>query len=336
LGPTQLAEVLREIPRTAHPDLLVGYETKDDAGVFRVSDDLALVQTMDFFTPIVDDPYAYGSIAAANAFSDIYAMGGKPLTVMNIACFDPSQAPPEVWGAVFRGIADKCSEAGAVIVGGHTVEDSQPKFGLSVTGVVNPNHMLRNVGAKPGDYVYLSKPIGTGIVTTAHKFDDPIVYESLDSSEFIPAPPGIEEKGKVCALDVAIAWMALLNKKASKVAIQAEALCATDITGFGLAGHLFHVAEASKVRIELDSESIPLLPRLKALVENKNITAGSRKNRQYLGDALKFSNDVPLWLHEAIIDPQTSGGLAIFSKKEIPQYRKIGRVVEGTPAIVVL
>lgn len=323
------------MPRSAHPDLLVGFETKDDAGVFRVSDDLALVQTMDFFTPIVDDPYAYGAIAAANAFSDVYAMGGKPITAMNLACFDPSQAPPEVWASVFRGIADKCDEADVVIVGGHTVEDTQPKFGLSVTGVVNPKHMLRNVGAKPGDYIYLSKPIGTGIVTTAHKFDDPIVYESLDASELIPTPPGIDEKGKVSALDVAIAWMEQLNKKASEFAIHEGALCATDITGFGLAGHLFHVAQASNVRIELDSKSIPLLPRLKALIENKNITAGSRKNREYLGEALVISPEVPLWLQEVIIDPQTSGGLAIFSKKDLTEYPKIGRVVEGIPAIVV-
>ena len=157
------------MPKSTHPDLLVGLETNDDAGVFRLSEDKALVQTVDFFTPIVDDPYWYGAIAAANSLSDVYAMGGYPLTVMNIACFDPSMAPPEVWAAVIRGAYDKTVEAGAVVVGGHSVEDKEPKFGLSVTGIVDPDKMFANTLAEPGDVIVLSKPIGTGIVTTAHK-----------------------------------------------------------------------------------------------------------------------------------------------------------------------
>lgn len=293
------------------PDLLVGFETKDDAGVFRLSETRALVQTMDFFTPIVDDPYAYGQIAAANALSDVYAMGGRPLTVMNIACFDPTMAPPEVWAAILRGMHYKVVEAGAVTVGGHTVEDKEPKFGLSVTGVVDPSRMFENTQAQVGDLIYLSKPLGTGIITTAAKND-------VCSTE---------------ALEAAIQSMSALNRSAAEVGLTHRVRCATDITGFGLAGHLANVARGSGVRIEISAPSLPLLPDVEVLVSKGQVTGGAAKNGAFLGEMLSFSDGVLDWLRAVVLDPQTSGGLALFSQSELESFALIGKVVDGPPAI---
>ncbi len=291
----------------------------------------ALVQTMDFFTPIVDDPYSYGQIAAANALSDVYAMGGRPITAMNICCFDPSMAPAEVWARILQGMSDKVIESGAVIVGGHSVEDPMPKFGCSVTGLVDPAQMLHNAGAEPGDKIYLSKPLGTGVITSAAKWDDEFAFDSLvEDAVAMPSGAKVIEDSPI---GVAIAWMAHLNRDASEKALFAGAKCATDITGFGLAGHLFNVARSSGVAIEIDSAALPLLPRVQALIERKNLTAGSKKTRAHLGDNLTFSNSVQAWLQEVIVDPQTSGGLAIFSKVPIEGFACIGRVVAGEAAI---
>lgn len=273
---------------------------------------MALVQTMDFFTPIVDDPYAYGAIAAANAFSDVYAMGGNPITAMNIACFDPTLAPPEVWAAIFQGMADKCLEAGTAVVGGHTVEDPQPKFGLSVTGIVDPEKMMTNSGAEPGDKIYLSKPLGTGIITTAAKFD--------------ACPPSV--------LEEAITSMSLLNKSASETAVSAGCKCATDITGFGLAGHCYNVARASGVAIEIDSEALPFIHGIEALAAAGHTTAGARNTREFIGEKLVFDSRSE-FLEQLVCDPQTSGGLAIFSATKIEGFPVIGEVVEGAPTITV-
>jgi len=303
--------VLRYLPETTHPDLLVGIEHRDDAGVFRLPDGRALVQTIDFFTPVVDDPYAYGQIAAANALSDVYAMGGQPLTVMNVACFDPAAAPPEVWAAVLRGMYDKTVESGAVVLGGHSVEDTEPKFGMSVTGVVDPDRVFANTGAQPGDQIFLTKPLGTGIVTTAAKFD--------------AASP--EE------LAAAIAAMSELNTRGRDLGQAADVRCATDITGFGLAGHLFNVARASGVTIEIDSESLPLLPGVICMIAEDHVTGGARKNAAYIGDALDVSA-VSSAIRQLVLDPQTSGGLALFSAKPM-DAPCIGRVVEGPARIIV-
>jgi selenide,water dikinase len=308
-----LSEVLRQLPIAVHPNLLVGFENRDDAGVFRLSDDQALVQTIDFFTPIVDDPYSYGAIAAANALSDIYAMGGRPITVLNIACFNPEAAPPEVWAAVLKGAYDKTVEAGAVVLGGHSVEDNEPKFGMSVTGLVNPKHMFANTAAQPGDEIYLTKPLGTGIIATAAKFDQ--------------CP---EE-----ALAAAIDSMTTLNRAASEAGLEAGVKCATDITGFGLVGHLYNVARASQVSIEIDSSLLPLLPDIHQLVEKDMTTAGGAKNLAFLDDDLIISNQVPDFLRHLIVDPQTSGGLALFSSHPLTMGTKIGRVVSGPPKIIV-
>jgi selenide,water dikinase len=296
--------VLRHLPPQTHPSLLVGLETRDDAGVFALSETQALVQTVDFFTPIVDDPYSYGAIAAANALSDIYAMGGRPLTVLNIACFDPTAAPPEVWAEVLRGAFEKTTEAGAVVLGGHSVEDDEPKFGMAVTGLVNPQHMFANTEAKPGDRIYLSKPLGTGIVTTAAKND------ACSEEE----------------LQAAIVQMALLNREASELGLAHGVRCATDITGFGLAGHLFNIARSSGVHIQLESAALPMLPGVERMVAEKQVTGGSRKNRAFLAEALEFGTDVPEWLQAVIVDPQTSGGLALFSQTPIPGLPEIGVV----------
>ena len=222
-----MTEVLRQIPHNDNPNLLVGLETRDDAGVFRVSENLALVQTVDFFTPVVDDPYAFGQIAAANSLSDVYAMGGRPLTVLNIACFDPTAAPAEVWAAVLKGAADKTIEAGATILGGHSVDDKEPKFGMAVTGTVDPTRMFANTEAAEGDVIYLTKPLGTGIVTTAAKFDD--------------CPPA--------TLQEATQSMTALNDKAALLGHEYGVRCATDITGFGLVGQWYNLARGWKVTI---------------------------------------------------------------------------------------
>lgn len=310
-----MSEVLRLLPKTAHPNLLVGFETSDDAGVFLLPDGQALVQTIDFFTPVVDDPYSYGAIAAANSLSDVYAMGGRPITAMNVCCFDPEAAPPEVWASVLRGMYDKTAESGAALVGGHSVEDKEPKFGMSVTGLVDPNQMFANTFAKPGDRIFLSKPLGTGIVTTAHKFD------RCEPEE----------------LDAAIASMSALNRNAAEKGVAAGVRCATDITGFGLAGHLHNVARGSNVRIEVDTEALPLLSGVERMVEANLLTGGASKNRMHLGPSLEISAGLPRVLLEASLDPQTSGGLALFSPNPIEGLVEIGRVLEsGKPAIVLV
>lgn len=300
--------MLRHLPRSADPNLLVGIETRDDAGVYRLPGGRALVQTVDFFTPIVDDPYAFGQIAAANALSDVYAMGGQPITALNIACFDPSAESGEVWAQILLGAHDKTVEAGAVVVGGHSVEDDEPKFGMAVTGLVDPDLMFTNAAARPGDSIYLSKPLGTGIVTTAAKAD--------------AATP--EE------LQAAIAVMANLNRDAAEAGARAKVRCATDITGFGLAGHLYNVARASGVRIEIEAEALPVLAGVERLIGLGYTTGGAEKNRAFVGNA--FSSSRNDWRLGLAFDPQTSGGLALFSTEPLP-YPRIGRVTEGEASI---
>ncbi len=290
----------------------MGFDTRDDAGVFRLTDDLALVQTVDFFTPIVDDPYAYGQIVAANSLSDVYAMGGRPLTVLNIACFNPLGAPADTWAKVLLGMHDKTAEAGALILGGHSIEDKEPKFGMAVTGVVDPARMFANTGAEPGDAIYLTKPLGTGILTLAAH------HEKCTPEE----------------LQAGIESMTTLNKDAAERAIEAEVRCATDVPGFGLTGHLYNVARASEVAIRIDSDALPLLPGLKRMLGEDISMGGAVKNRRYLGEDLRFEDSVPEWIRQVVLDPQTSGGLALFSKQKLP-YPRIGEVSKGEPTLTV-
>ncbi len=314
LGPGQLSQILGHLPKSMNPNLLVGFETRDDAGIYKITEDLALVQTLDFFPPIVDDPYWFGAIAAANALSDVFAMGGMPITVMNICCFSLDIAPSEVWAQILKGAYDKTIEAGAVVVGGHTIDDSNPKFGMSVTGTVHPNEVFSNDRAEEGDDIYLSKPLGTGILTTAAKRDQ--------------CDPSWMEAG--------IKWMATLNLEAMLNAKKASVKCATDITGFGLAGHLFNVARASGIVIELDSAAFPVYPGLDQMVKNDCVTGGSRRNRDYLAENLHINSELPQWMHELVVDPQTSGGLAVFSKTAVEGSTRIGRVLGKSSGKIVV
>lgn len=300
------------MPRQIHPDLLVGFDTRDDGGVFRVREDLALIQTLDFFTPVVDDPYWYGMIAAANALSDVYAMGGTPITVMNIACFDPTAALPEIWADVLKGMADKSREAGAAIVGGHSVEDKEPKFGMSVTGVVHPDRVFSNALGQAGQDVYLSKPIGVGIATTAAK-NDACPAETLNEATLN---------------------MAALNAAAMEAAQAVGVRCATDVTGFGLAGHLFNIARASKIGIEISVSAVPLITGVLELRDAGYTTGGARKNRDFLGDALQLFDGVDAHWIDLVCDPQTSGGLAVLSSEPVAGSVWIGRTVEGDASIL--
>jgi selenide,water dikinase len=272
-----------------HPDLLVGTATADDAGVFRLGPELALVQTVDFFTPIVDDAFLFGSIAAANALSDVYAMGGEPRTALNIACFPQTGVPMEVLGDILRGGLAKATEAGVVVLGGHTVADDEIKFGMAVTGVVRPDRIWRNVGARPGDALVLTKPLGTGIVATAIK------HAAGTEADYGPA----------------IESMTALNAAAAEVLRGHSVHACTDVTGFGLLGHGYEMAHASGVRLIFEAARLPLLPGARALVAAGQLTGGCRRNREWLADKLRIASEVPADLMEIAYDPQTSGGLLV-------------------------
>jgi selenide,water dikinase len=289
--------------------LLVGRETFDDAGVFRVSDDLALVQTVDFFAPIVDDPFDFGQIAAANALSDVYAMGGQPLTALNIVAFPTNDLPLEVLTRILAGGQDKVHEAGAVIVGGHTVVDTELKYGLAVTGRAHPDFLLTNAGARPGDQLVLTKPIGNGILATAGKRGQ------------------LSPESERAMLEA----MKALNGAASRAALAVGSRCATDITGFGLLGHMSHIARASNVTLRLDLDAVPIFPGVREAVRAGFVTDGAKRNAEYLRDLVhwkKGTEEDRAILH----DPQTSGGLLVcISRSRTPDYlsRVAGSVVVG-------
>jgi selenide,water dikinase len=309
MGPGDLSRALAALPLKSDPRLLVGRETFDDAGVFRVSDDLALVQTVDFFAPIVDDPYDFGQIAAANALSDVYAMGGQPLTALNIVAFPTKDLPLEVLTRILAGGQDKVHEAGALIVGGHTVIDTELKYGLAVTGRAHPDFLLTNAGAKPGDQLILTKPIGNGILATAAK------------RGHLPA----EEQSPM--LDA----MKTLNGVASRAALALGVRCATDITGFGLLGHMSHIARASKVTLRIELDSIPVFARVREAVRAGCVTDGSKRNAEYLRDLVlwKAGSDED---RAILYDPQTSGGLLVcISRARAADYlsRVAGSVMIG-------
>ena len=271
------------------PDVLVGISTGDDAGVFRLRDDLAIVNTIDFFTPVVDDPYTYGQIAAANSLSDVYAMGGAPQTALNIVCWPQSGLPGEMLAEILRGGCEKAREAGAFVVGGHSVADEEVKYGMAVTGVIDPRRIIRNVGARPGDALLLSKPLGTGILMTAFKRDRLAV-------EFYTA---------------AVRWMADLNATAARMMLKYDVHAATDITGFGLAGHGAKMADGSGVTLLIEESDLPLLPGALELSREGMIPGGGRRNREFYGPGVKVSEEVADEMAEIVFDPQTSGGLLI-------------------------
>ncbi|MDQ0116135.1 selenide, water dikinase SelD [Paenibacillus harenae] len=290
IGPADLKQVIAGLPAAQHnPDLLVGIETSDDAGVFRISDELALVQTVDFFTPIVDDPYSFGQIAAANAISDIYAMGGKPLTVLNIVAFPISTLDKSILTDILRGAADKVKEAGATLVGGHSIDDKEPKFGLAVTGLIHPSHIKTNAGAKPGDKLILTKPIGVGIMTTSIK------KEQLSAEE-------IERVTRV---------MATLNKSSAEIMNKYDTHACTDVTGFGLIGHALEMAKGSEVGITIVNEDVPKLPRVRELAENGFVPGGTKNNFVHIENDVQFPESMDQIDRWILCDAVTSGGLLI-------------------------
>lgn len=272
-----------------HPDLLVGLEAADDAGVFRITPEIALIQTVDFFTPIVNDPYQYGQIAAANALSDVYAMGGRPLTAMNIACFPLQTTPAEVLKEILRGGLDKVHEAGALLVGGHSVEDPELKYGLAVTGIVHPDRILTKGGAKKGDLLVLTKPLGTGIIATALK-------GRLASAE---------------AEAAAIRMMSELNRAAAEALEGLEVHAVTDITGFGLLGHGLEMAQASKVELTIFASRVPVLSWAREYASMGLVPAGSHANRRFCEKHLSVDPRVSQVEVDLLSDAQTSGGLFI-------------------------
>ena len=267
----------------------MGTETADDAGVYRLRPDLAIVNTVDFFTPIVDDPYMFGQIAAANSLSDVYAMGGEPATALNIVCFPRGKMDIGVLGEVLRGGADKVEESGAVIAGGHSIIDEEIKYGLSVTGVVHPDRILRNVGAREGDVLVLTKPLGTGIATTALKRGN--------ASE--------------ASIEQAVASMAALNKYAAAVMQGYDVHACSDVTGYGLLGHGLEMTGDGSVSIVFEAARLPLIRDAAALAETGNLTGGCKRNREYLDDKTVIDAGVSDALAEVALDPQTSGGLLI-------------------------
>jgi selenide,water dikinase len=278
------------MPANDDPNLLVGTETHDDAGVYRLTDELALVQTIDFFPPVVNDPYRYGQIAAANALSDVYAMGGTPKTALNLVGYPDDKDPSLEWlGKIIEGGSERCRAAGAVILGGHTVRDAEIKFGYAVTGLVHPARILTNATARPGDRLVLTKALGTGFVTTAHKREE--------------CPEEVFE--------AACASMIQLNAAGRDAMLEVGAHAATDVTGFGLAGHAFEMAQGSKVTLALDLSRLPLLPGAERLAHKPFLTRANATNAAYVAPVLRVEGKPDPVRLEFFYDPQTSGGLLV-------------------------
>ncbi len=276
-------------PAIKDKNLLVGIDTSDDAGVYKLTEDIALIQTIDFFTPVVDDPYDFGQIAAANALSDVYAMGGKPLTVMNLICFPTETLGLEIMAEILKGGADKVAEAGAVLVGGHSVEDKEPKYGLSVTGTVHPDRVLTNAAAQPGDRLVLTKPLGIGIITTAIK-------------------GGMANQGDI---DEVTKVMAALNNVAAEQMQRIGAHSCTDITGFGLLGHVMEMAKGSGVNVRLFYDAVPVLEAAREYVRYGLIPAGTRRNYKHVERDTDFQAELTEEERMILADTITSGGLLI-------------------------
>ena len=318
-----LDQILKTLPRITDPRVLVG--TEDDAGVYKITDDTAIVQTVDFFTPIVDDPYDFGAIAAANALSDIYAMAAKPLTALNLVAF-PKEGPMDVLAEIMRGGAEKAMEAGVSIIGGHSIDDREPKYGMAVTGIVHPGKMALKSGAKPGDRLVLTKPLGIGIISTAIKAG--------------------KASGELIA--VAVRNMKTLNKHASDAMVEAGVKGATDITGFGLLGHLHEMLHTSGARARLTFSTVPFIPGVRELVKN-SIPGGTRANLRYVGDKVVWAAGITEDERLMLADAQTSGGLLIavppdkldgllagLAARGVETRSVIGEVMEGEAGKIVV
>lgn len=286
LAPGDLAQVLSKLPKQNSENVIVGFDTADDAGVFRLNDQTALVQTLDFFTPVADEPQIYGKIAAINSLNDVYAMGGNPLTALSIVCY-PQKGDWEILGEILAGGQKALNDENVVVLGGHSIDDQEIKFGYSITGIVSPEKVIKNSTAKVGDVLILTKPIGTGVISTGIKF----------------------EKASETAKNAALKAMTTSARAASKVMQKYGANACTDITGFGLLGHGFEMAKASDVTFKINSNEVELLPDVLDLIEQKMLTRGDKNNRVYVGETINFSDKVSKQMQSALFDPQTAGGL---------------------------
>ena len=316
LPAASIGPLLAGLPGIADPNVLVGFETSDDAGVYRLREDLAIVQTVDFFTPIVDDPLQFGRIAACNALSDVYAMGAVPVCALNLVAFSIEQIGADVLAEILRGGAQIAAEAGVAIVGGHSIDDAEPKYGMAVTGVVHPDELLTNSGGRAGDALVLSKPLGAGAVSTAHK------------------------RGLQAPLAEAIEVMTTLNRDASKAALKAGAHAMTDVTGFGLLGHLHELALASGLAAEVRADQVPAIDgvlELLALPDESAVAGGTRRNRTHAEGFTTFAGDVPEARRWLACDAMTSGGLLVALAEPdaggVPSA-VIGRLVPGEPGTI--
>ena len=294
-----MAQVLCQLPKQDPvPELLVGNETSDDAGVYQITEDIALIQTVDYFTPIVDDPYMFGQIAAANALSDVYAMGGEPKTVLNIVGYPIKKLGADMLAEILRGAADKVKEAGAITIGGHSVDDQEPKFGLSVTGIVHPKRFWKNVGSNPGDVLILTKPIGVGILTTGIKRE--VVTKEQEKA--------VTET------------MAMLNKTAAEILTSFSPHAVTDVTGFGLLGHASEMAKGSNVTFEICMEQVPMLDGTYELSQNGVVPGGSKSNHKWVAEDVHYEH-ISMENQLILCDAITSGGLLVsISEKEAEKY----------------
>ncbi len=313
------------MPKFNDPNLIIGFDNADDAAVYQINSEQVMVQTVDIFPPVVDDPYLYGQIAAANSLSDLYAMNAKPTICMNILCLPENLPKADVKG-ILEGGYDKVKEAEAIIAGGHTIKDNEPKYGLCVTGFAHPNDILANDGLRQGDLLILTKPIGSGILNTAHKAD----LISADAARNLAAS------------------MAYLNKYPYQIMQKFKPTACTDITGFGLLGHVYEMAKASKLSVEIMSDQVPFMDEAAAMAQMGIIPVGAYSNREYLGDKVLLSPDLPLYISDLLFDPQTSGGLLIAAPEaeayrllnalqgEIPQAAIIGRVLAKEEADLVV
>lgn len=289
MSPVGLGKLLAELPKTSDPNLLVGYETNDDAGVYRLNEDTALVVTADFITPPVDDPFTFGQIGAANSLSDVYAMGGRPVTCLNLIGFPSNDLGPQVLHGIVEGALSKIREAGAVLAGGHTTDDEEPKFGLAVTGVVHPDRYWHNAGVQVGDVLVLTKPIGSGVIFNAN------LRNAVSES----------------AMHQTVKTLTTLNKAAAEILTDFNVHAATDITGFGFAGHALEMARGSSVTLEIDIDTIPVLPEALDMYDKGVTTGVNAANREQISDSTLFRKTMPGKQGEILVDPQTSGGLFV-------------------------
>jgi selenide,water dikinase len=327
LSPAALDKVLGKLPRQHDPNVLVGFDHADDAGVYQISPDQALVQTVDFFTPVVDDPYVFGQIAATNALSDVYAMGGRPITSLALVCF-PEKADLEILEHILAGGLSKMVEAGCVVIGGHSIRDDEPKFGYAVTGLIHPQKVLANAGAKPGDSLIFTKALGTGVISTALK----------------------KGKAEPAWMDAAVQSMTTLNKRTAEVIQQGEfrVHAMTDVTGFGLIGHAREMALASHVALRFFSKNIPILPGALECIRASYIPGGLNNNRDFAECVVGYDDGVSQDMRSLLFDPQTAGGLLISIASEdsarlmqslntasVPAVR-IGEVVAHTKPLIVV